>query len=408
MQDIVVVLLYPIAAAWKIRMNAFDSDILIVGAGIGGASLASSLVSLPVSSLAERRDIERRDIMLVESESQPGYHATGRSAAFWHESYGGPMVQPLTRASQSLLSSPPRHFSEQGFLRSRKAVTLGRTSEASQVENFIATYRKIGMSVERIGRRDLVRMIPGLRSQWDVGAYEAGCSDIDVAGLHMAFLRQARRHGVRLALRTKFRKASWERGGWQVETSSGILRVRTIVDAAGAWADHVATCCSVRPLGIRSFRRTIVQLRLERPTPASLPLVIHINGDFYFKGEGEGRIWLSPHDETASLACDASPEEWDVALAIDRLQRVVNWPIAVVERSWAGLRSFAPDRLPVFGRDPLNPEFVWCAGQGGFGIQTSPAIGALLAAELAQTPQQSVDKQFAHIDAALYSPARFG
>jgi D-arginine dehydrogenase len=136
-----------------------------------------------------------------------------------------------------------------------------------------------------------------------------------------------------------------------------------------------------------------------------LPLVGHVGGSFYFKGESEGRIWLSPHDETPSAPCDAAPEEIDVALAIDRLQSVVDWPIAAVERKWAGLRSFAPDRLPVFGRDSDVPDFVWCVGQGGFGIQTAPAIAQLLAWQLGgPAPGGAIGA----IDPATYARSRFG
>ncbi len=167
---------------------------------------------------------------------------------------------------------------------------------------------------------------------------------------------------------------------------------------------EVAAACDIAPLGIQPLRRTVVQLRLGVPVPADLPLIVHVGGDFYFKGESEGRIWLSPHDETPTLPHDAAPEEYDVALAIDRLQSVVDWPIAAVERKWAGLRSFAPDRIPVFGADPHEPAFIWCAGQGGFGIQTAPAISALLAAQLgAPLPTGDIGR----VDPAPYAPARF-
>lgn len=190
----------------------------------------------------------------------------------------------------------------------------------------------------------------------------------------------------------------------EVRLDSETIHADVIVNAAGAWADRVAEACGAAPLGIQPYRRTVVQLRLGVPVPANLPLVVHLGGDFYFKGESEGRIWLTPHDETPSPPCDAAPDEIDVAVAIDRLQQVVDWPVAAVERKWAGLRSFAPDRLPVFGADPCQPGFVWCAGQGGFGIQTSPAIAALLAAELgAPAPTGAIGA----VGAVAYAPSRF-
>jgi D-arginine dehydrogenase len=157
-------------------------------------------------------------------------------------------------------------------------------------------------------------------------------------------------------------------------------------------------------VAIQPYRRTVLQVRLDVPVPAALPLVVHVGGQFYFKGESDGRVWLSPHDETPSPPCDAAPEEIDVALAIERLQAVVDWPVAAVERKWAGLRSFAPDRLPVFGADPREPAFIWCAGQGGFGIQTAPAISGLLAAELG-APKAS--GAVGAVDPVPFSPARF-
>ena len=154
-----------------------------------------------------------------------------------------------------------------------------------------------------------------------------------------------------------------------------------LVNAAGAWADKVAALAGERPVGIRPYRRTLVQLRVDPPAPAGLPLVVDAAGRFYFKPEAGGRLWLSPHDETPCEPCDCAPEELDVAVAIDRLREVVDWRVRAVERKWAGLRSFAPDRLPVYGFSPSRRGFFWCAGQGGFGIQTAPAA-ARLAADL--------------------------
>ena len=171
-----------------------------------------------------------------------------------------------------------------------------------------------------------------------------------------------------------------------------------LIDAAGAWADPAAKLAGVAPLGIAPYRRTVVQLRMGTPVPADLPLVMGFDGSFYFKPES-GKLWLSPHDETACPPCDAAPEELDVVTAIDRFERVLDWPIAALERKWAGLRSFAPDRLPVYGFDPASPRFFWFAGQGGFGIQTAPAAADLaLRMLLGQPPGE--------IDPAPYSPLR--
>jgi D-arginine dehydrogenase len=177
-----------------------------------------------------------------------------------------------------------------------------------------------------------------------------------------------------------------------------------LVNAAGAWADPLAELAGTRPLGIQPLRRTVAQLRTVPRPPADLPLVLDISGAFYFKPE-HGKLWLSPHDETPCPACDAAPEELDVALAIDRFEHVVDWRIEAVEHKWAGLRSFAPDRLPVYGFDARVPGFFWFAGQGGFGIQTAPAAARLGAQLLLGLPGDAMTET---LDPALYAPARFG
>lgn len=372
------------------KTDGFDCDVLVVGAGIAGASLAAALAG-------------HRAVRIIEAEDNPARHSTGRSAALWHETYGGPLVQPLTIAGKPVIANPDPDFNEASFLSPRPALTIGLADEQAAVDKFVATFAAQGVDVRPLDHAGIAAHVPGLRPEWVHGAIEPDCGDIDVAGLHAAYLRQAKRSGAELHLRSIFQRARWRDGGWDVETSSGALRVHTLVNAAGGWADQIAANSGIRPIGIQPYQRTIVQLRLGIATPAHLPLTIHVGGEFYFKGEGEGRVWLSPHDETPVAAGDVAPEELDVAIAIDRFEHVVNWPIAAVERKWAGLRSFAPDRLPVFGADPANDRFVWCAGQGGFGIQTAPAIAGLLAEQLGAP----ADPAYAAIAAGAFSPARF-
>ena len=370
------------------------TDVLIVGAGIAGASLAAALAPW-------------RRVTLVEAEKMPGYHATGRSAAFWHETYGGAEVQPLTIASLEMLNRPPPAFSDRGFLLPRTALTIGRRSEAAAVDAFVAEFQAKGVGVERMSGAPVATRVPGLRPEWSEAAYEVACRDIDVGGLHAAYLRAAANAGATLVTRAPLRRARRVGDGWDVELGErgeDRLSAAIIVNAAGAWADEVAAVCGVAPLGIQPYRRTVLQVRLGVPVPAELPLVIDVGGGFYFKGESIGRVWLSPHDETPTDAHDAAPEEMDVALAIDRMQSVVDWPVAAVERKWAGLRSFAADRIPVFGVDRHEDRFIWCAGQGGVGIQTAPAISALLAAQLgAPQPEGPIGR----IDPSPFEPSRF-
>jgi D-arginine dehydrogenase len=352
------------------------TDILIVGAGIAGAGLAASLAG-------------RASVLLIEAESQPGFHSTGRSAAFWSESYGGPLVQPLTSLSGAFLADPPADFAEAPFLSPRGAVHIAGPDGGAALDRLASEFSDLRLP--RLDRPALERIIPGLRPGWEQGLAEPTCADIDVADLHTAYLRRARKLGARLVTDARLEQAERDGGRWRVATSAGPFAADIVVNAAGAWADEVASRCGEAPLGIQPHRRTIVQLRVDPPVRADLPLVIDALGRFYFKPEAGGRLWLSPHDETRCPACDCAPEEMDIALAIDRLARVVDWRIEAVERKWAGLRSFAPDRLPVYGFSDSGRGFFWCAGQGGFGIQTAPAASGLAAALLLGAASGPID-----------------
>ena len=343
-------------------------------------------------------------VLLIEMESQPGYHATGRSVAFWSESYGGPGVQPLTTASGPFLRQPEPGFGEYSFLNDRGAIHLARAEDARAADAFLAEYKPLGIELSELDRTALESRINGLRPIWTNGIAEPSTADIDVAALHAAYLAAARRSGAKLAVGNRLVAAQQTAGQWQLETSVGPVQTSILVNAAGAWADQVARLCGVAPIGIKPLQRTVVQLRTDPAPPADLPLIIDISGRFYFKVEGSGRLWLSPHDETPIDPCDAAPEELAVAEAIDRFEQVVDWKVQAVERRWAGLRSFAPDRLPVYGFDPLARNFFWFAGQGGFGIQTAPAAARLAASLLLnQPPHVSV----AAIDPEPYDPGRF-
>ena len=359
-------------------------DVLIVGGGIAGAGLGAAIAA-------------RRRTLLVEAEDQCGYHSTGRSAAFFLESYGGPSVALLSSASAQFLETPPRDFFDGSFLHRRGALHLSQ-DEWPELPP--------GVASRRVERAELEGLLPGLRPQWIKALVEPGCADIDVAALHAAFLRRFRTQGGTIANGARLTNARREGDRWIVGLADGSeLSASVIVDAAGAWADSVAACCGVGRLGIAPKRRTMVQLRVGRTGLKTLPLVNDSSGNFYFKGESDQSIWLSPHDEIETDPCDAAPEEIDVATAIDRFVGVVDWPVERIERSWAGLRSFAPDRLPVYGFDAHVPGFFWCAGQGGFGIQTAPAAAKLAASVLlGEEPDQSI----VGIDPGLFSPRRFG
>lgn len=355
-------------------------DFAVIGAGIAGASLAAALAP-------------HGTVVMLEAEDRAGYHSTGRSAAFWAETYGGAGVQPLTTASGPFLR-------ERGFLSPRRSLTLARDADRARLDAYVESFAGSGVAIELLGRTEIERRLTGVLAGWNHAAFEPDCSDIDVAALHQHWLAEARRGGAECRLNARVEEGRREGGAWHLRCADGrAITTSLVINAAGAWADPVAAFCGVRPLGIAPYRRTVAQVRVAPAAPADLPLVLDIDGSFYFKPES-GRLWLSPHDETPSPPCDAAPEEVDVATAIARMEAVVDWQVERVEHRWAGLRSFAPDRLPVYGLAPDAPGFFWFAGQGGFGIQTAPAA-ALVARDLILAGASDV------VDVTPYSPARF-
>lgn len=357
-------------------------DIAIVGAGIAGATLAAEVAP-------------HARVLLLEMEDMPGYHATGRSAAFWSETYGGAAIQPLTTASGPALE-------EGGWLAPLGAVQIGRAGDAPLHDAFLRQFEGSGIALESVDPRTIV---PGLRDEWCIGVREPTCAYIDVAAVHADGLARARRAGAELVVRAPLENAVHGLGGWTIMAGGQEFRAAVLVNAGGAWADPVAERSGVAPIGVTPYRRTLVQLLTDPAPPEGMPHLASLAADFYIKPEAGGRVWVSPHDETPDTPCDVQPEELDVAIAIDRFEHAVSWRVAKVERRWAGLRSFAPDRLPVVGADPAQPAFFWLAGQGGFGIQTAPAV-ARMAARLLVGDAAASDPLDAAVDPGRYLPDR--
>ena len=373
-------------------MVRLEVDIAIVGGGIAGASVAAFVGS-------------GRRVAILEAEDQPGYHTTGRSAAFFSETYGGPGIQPLTTASRDFLEHPPRGVAARPYLSPRGALHVARAGAQVQLEALAEAFAGSAVRLEWRDRASVLALAPMLRPEWSgAGLWEPDCQDIDVAALHADLLRMARATGA--VLLTGARVTGIEPGapGWRLATPRGAVRARLLVNAAGAWADMVAQQAGAQPLGIRPLRRTIAQVAVEPAPPAAMPLTLDAAGSWYFKPEA-GRLWVSPHDEQPDVARDVQPEELDIAITLDRLEGATSWRIARLERAWAGLRSFAPDRLPVLGWDARVAGFFWCAGQGGFGIQTAPAAGMLCAALLQEQPVPEA-LTGAGVDPARYAPSR--
>ena len=360
-------------------------DVLIVGGGIVGASLAARLAGT-------------MRVLLVESEDMCGRHSTGRSAAFWQASLGGDSPE----RTLSLVSKPMFDAgwpgSDTPLLRARGAVHLTGThgEDFPELGDLSGDFAPI-----HLDRARLDALIPGLRQQWTGAWYEESCADIDVAAFHHACLIAARRQGAEIRTDASLLSARRKEQGWAVDLSRGPIKAAMIVNSAGAWGDQVAERCGVASLGLSARRRTVVQLRIGRTGLKDLPFVTDLHESFYFKGEADNSVWVCPLDEAPVDPCDVAPEEMDVAVAIDRFEQAIDWQVEAVERKWAGLRTFAPDRGMKFGFDPEVEGFFWCVGQGGMGIQTAPAASLLCAALIGGV---ALPAEFGELSASDFAP----
>lgn len=370
-----------------------DADVIVVGAGIAGASVAAHLA-------------ETQSVVLVEREDRPGYHSTGRSAALFTEIYGNSAIRALTRASRSFLFAPPPAFAESPLTRPRGCLYIATTRQLPSLREFAAlpdiapATRPVGTAAARI-------LCPVLREDYVAGALlEPDSSDIDVHALHHGYLRLFKSRNGRILNNSPVHALERTGAGWTVRAGDESLTSRIVVNAAGAWADEIASLAGIARVGLVPFRRTAV---LIDPPPGmavnSWPFVNDIDEQFYFKPEG-GSLFLSPADETPAEPGDAQPDEWDVATVVDRVQSATTLQIERLKARWAGLRTFATDRTPVVGFSREAEGFFWLAGQGGYGIQTSPALSRMAAALVRGLPLPE-DLLQAGVHAADMSPSRF-
>jgi D-arginine dehydrogenase len=340
-------------------------DFIIVGAGIAGASAAYRLAG-PAR------------VCLIESEPRAGFHATSRSAALFTPSYGGREIRALTRASRAFFDRPPAGFCEQPLLHPRGCLYIARADQREQLNEQIADIRATGGMVSPIN--DAFARVPLLRRDYvAAAAWDADTTDIEVDGLHQGFLRGARAAGATLMTNSPVTRVERRNGLWHIRLGDADVSAPVLINAAGAWADELAQICGVQPIGLRPLRRTA--LLVDGPPGVDIrswPAVMDIEEQFYFKPDA-GKLLLSPADETPSKPGDAYPEELDIATAVDRVQAALDIEIQRVSHSWAGLRTFTADRAPLVGFDTQVANFFWCAGQGGYGIQTAPAMSSVVA-----------------------------
>lgn len=371
-----------------------EVDVAIVGAGIAGASVAAYLAM-------------DRSVLLLEQESQPGYHTSGRSAALFSEAYGNAVIRGLSVASRSFLEVPPSGFSDYPLLSPRGALHVGTSAHEQTLEGLLQAARALVPGVRAVSADEARAMVPVLRRSWITQAvFEPDARDIDTNGVLHGFLRLMRQRGGRSLMNAEVAGIARTGHSWVIETKAEAVRAAVLVNAAGAWCDAIAMKAGIAPIGLCPLRRTAFMI--EPPADIQTrdwPLVIGAEEDFYFKPDA-GMLLASPADEAPSPPCDAQPDDMDVAVAIERIKTAADLPIRRVARRWAGLRTFAPDRTPVVGYDPSAEGFFWLAGQGGYGFQTAPAL-ARVAAALVLCQTLPSDIQDCGVTAAALSPDRF-
>ncbi|GAA4616719.1 FAD-dependent catabolic D-arginine dehydrogenase DauA [Actinoallomurus liliacearum] len=365
-------------------------DFLVVGAGVAGAAAGYFLSAFG-------------DVTLLEMESAPGYHSTGRSAALFSEYYGNPTVRALTAASRAFLTAPPPGFADGPLLSPRGVLTLCPAGAEDDFAAMLADGLSAPVPVREIDVAEVTEYCPIVRTGRYIRAMvKPGAMDIDVDLLHQGFLRGVRARGGTVVTGARVRELSRDGGRWRAATDAGVFTAPVVVDAAGAWADEVAALAGVRPLGLTPLRRTAFLADPPDGTDAARwPMVTDVADTFYLKPES-GRLLVSPSDATPVPPCDARPDDLDVARAVERVQEATTLRIRSVRHAWAGLRTAALDDTPVIGEAPDVPGFVWLAGLSGYGVQTSAAVGRIAAAAATRTPPAD-----AGVDPAALSPARF-
>jgi D-arginine dehydrogenase len=314
-------------------------------------------------------------VIVLERESQCGYHSTGRSAASFTENYGGDVVRRLAIASRAFLERPPADFCDHSLLSPRGMITIARPDQLELLQQQFERARALVPTITKIDVAAAIARVPILRQDYVAEAFiEPHSKELDVHGLHQGFLRAAKSRGARVAVNAEVQSIERKLERWFVTTPAGTFCAPTLINAAGAWADGIAERAGVRPLGLVPKRRTAFNI----PAPLGMdvrgwPMVSDVAEEFYFKPDA-GQLFVSPADATPSAAVDAYPEDLDVAAGVERMERATTLNVKRVSRAWAGLRTFASDASPVVGFDGSAPGFFWLAGQGGYGIKTSPSL----------------------------------
>ena len=365
-------------------------DFIVIGGGIAGVSAAAQLA--PLGS-----------VTLLETERTLAFHTTGRSAAMFVGNYGAEGSRPFALASYSFLESPPDGSVDAPLLSDRGLLWISDETRLDHLRSIAREGDAAGAGSVLVDADEVLRLVPKLRTERvAAGLYEPNALDIDVAALHQAFVRIARRAGAELRLSSPVTGLARKGQGWLVSTPGGDLECTAVVNASGAWGDVVAGLAGIEPVGLQPMRRTAFMVPGDH-SYAAWPFVVDVDQLFYFRPDS-AQILCSLAEESPSPPLDPRPDMADVALAIERINEATTLDIRSVNSQWTGLRTFAPDREMVIGEEPTAPGFFWLVGQGGTGIQTAPAYGALIASQVLDS---GLPPGLSGVDPAVTSPARF-
>jgi D-arginine dehydrogenase len=367
-------------------------DYIVIGGGIVGASTAFHLAT-------------HGHVCVLELESAVGYHSTGRSAALFTENYGTPLIQRLTVMAREFLESPPAGFVDHALLTPRGMFYIGGPEDTAELARVLRDGQSVVPSIRSLTKAEVLALCPVLRPEVVAGGvFEPRAADIDVDALLQGFLRAARRAGGSVVTNAGVERIERTGSGWKILASGKSYAAPVIINAAGAWCDVVAQRAGIAGIDLVPKRRTAITL--DPPAGADVhrwPMVHHVDNSFYFKPEA-GRILACPVDATPTAPCDVQPDEYDVALIADRIERATTLKVDRIFRKWAGLRSFVSDGDPVIGEEQSAPGFFWAAALGGYGVMTSPAVGNVVASLVLSGSLPAG----AGFNARSLSPARLG
>ncbi|MFO6447068.1 NAD(P)/FAD-dependent oxidoreductase [Erythrobacter sp. NE805] len=364
-----------------------QADVVVIGGGIAGLSLAARLAG------------DSR-VTVLEAESAVGYHASGRSVAFAHYGLGNDPVRRLTALSMAELAEHAVVHPALHIAREEELAALGALEEV---------HRAFGCDFSRVGPAEARALMPVLRPEACAAALvDHGSLKLDTNAMLQALAARLKAAGGRLVTGARVEAIARDGAGWRIAAGGETHAAAILVNAAGAWADVIARMAGVRPIGLEPRRRTVISFAApEGEDVRGWPFTKTVGAGLYLLPEGRGQLLASSMDQTPSEPCDAAAEELDIAIAADRVEQATTLQLRRIAHSWAGLRSFAPDELPVIGPASEAPGFVWCAGQGGAGFQTAPALSAIAAAATLGLPFPE-DAAAAGLDFAMFAPARLG